>query len=194
MALLSIYTRRPKDALSYQKRALELDPQSRLVNMGMAIAQLSLGENAQAKARLDRLSAEYPESATIKFWKAHAHLCLKESHSAIEEAKEALTLESSSFMRLSLAWMYAETGRHSQARELLQEVEHGTRDDYLRPSEIGAAMLALGETKEGFKWWEKAAVEKDTGLLMMGGLPWYRKYTALPGWKKIDAKIGIPKQ
>ncbi|HEV2389438.1 MAG TPA: adenylate/guanylate cyclase domain-containing protein [Nitrososphaerales archaeon] len=193
LALISIYFRRPENSLSYQKKALEIDPHSRLVNMGMAVALASNSEYDQAKAWLERLSMEYPESATIKFWKSYVHLCLGESNSAVEEAKKAMALEGSTFIKLNLAWIYAETGKTGEARELVKEVEGGARDDYLRPSEIGLVRLALGETEEGFKLFERAVAEKDSAVLMMGGMPWYRKYTDLKGWKAIDSKIHLPK-
>jgi adenylate cyclase len=192
LALISIYFRRPKDALSYQKRALEIDPHSRLVNMGMAVALSSLGENSQAMSWLERLSIEYPDSSTIKFWKAYVHLCLNEPELAIEEARKALALEDSTFLKLNLAWLYAETEKDAQAKEILEDVERGTSDDYVRPTEIGMVRLALGETEEGFKWLERAVAEKDSALLMIGGLPWYGRYMALPGWKRIEAQLRLP--
>ena len=192
LALISMYFRRPKDALTYQKKALEIDPHSRLVNMGMAVTLASAGEYEQAGVWLDRLSAEYPESSTIRFWKSFVHLCLNEHDAAVEEAKRALALESSTFLKLNLAWVYAETGKKAQARELLHEVESGSHDDYLRPAQLGEVMLALGETEEGFKWLERAVAEKDSALLMIAGMPWYQKYMVLPGWKEIDSRIGLP--
>jgi len=103
-----------------------------------------------------------------------------------------LALESSTFLKLNLAWVYAETGKKAQARELLHEVESGSHDDYLRPAQLGEVMLALGETEEGFKWLERAVAEKDSALLMIAGMPWYQKYMVLPGWKEIDSRIGLP--
>jgi serine/threonine-protein kinase len=194
LALMSIYFRRRDDTLAYQKRALEIDPHSRLVDMGMAVAQASRGEYKEAMERLRRLAGEYPESSTIKFWKSSLHVALEEPELAVREAKEALELEGGTFMRLNLAWVYAETGNKSRAREILGDVMSGNHDDYLRPCEVATVLLALGEIDEGFEWLEKAIVEKDSALLMIGSEPWYEKYRRLPGWRAIDEKIGLPKQ
>jgi tetratricopeptide (TPR) repeat protein len=193
LAQMSIYFRRSEDSLSYQKKALELDPQSRLVDMGMAVVQASRGEHKEAMERLRRLAAEYPDSPSIKFWKSTVHLYLDEPELALREAEKALELENSTFMKLNLAWVYAETRNKTRAREILDEVLRGNFDDYVRPCEIALVMLAVGETEEGFKWLEKAVVEKDSALLIMGSEPWYEKYRKLPGWKEIDNKIGLPR-
>jgi len=193
LALMSIYFRRREDSLSYQKKALEIDPHSRLVNMGMAVVQASRGEYKDAMERLRRLAEQYPESSTIEFWKSNVHLCLDEVDLAVQEAEKALELENSTFMKLNLAWIQAETGDKTRAREILDEVLGGSFDDYIRPSEIAEVLLALGETEEAFKWLEKAVAERDSALLMIGSEPWYKKYVDLPGWKEIDNKIGLPK-
>jgi adenylate cyclase len=193
LALMSIYFRRREDSLSYEKKALEIDPHSRVVDMGMAVVRASRGEYMEAMERLRRLAEEYPESSTIKFWKSYVHLSLDEVDLAVQEAGKALELENSTFMKLNLAWIQAETGDKTRAREVLDEVLRGSFDDYVRPSEIAEVLLALGETEEAFKWLEKAITERDSALLMMGSQPWYEKYVKLPGWKEIDSKIGLPK-
>jgi adenylate cyclase len=193
LALISIYFRRPEDSLSYQKKALEIDPHSRIVDMGMAVVRASRGEYKEAMERLRRLTEEYPESSTIKFWKSYVHLCLGEADLAVQEAEKALELEKSTFLTLNLAWIRAETGDKTRAREILDEVLKGSFEDYVRPSEIAEVLLALGETEEAFKWLEKAVAERDSALLMIASEPWYQKYARLPGWKEIDDKIGLPR-
>jgi adenylate cyclase len=194
LAMFSIYLRRPKDALSYQKKALEIDPHSRLVNMGMAVALLASGEIAEARVWLERLSVEYPESSSIRYWKSQAHLWLNEPGNALEEARKAYALEDSSFLNANVAHICAETGRAPEARRILREIGRGTSSDYLRPTKLGLVRLALGETEAGFKLLERAEAEKDTALLMMGGMPWSRKYKDLPAWKRLDARLHLPKR
>ena len=194
LALISIYFRRPKDALLYQKKALEIDPHSRLVNMGMAVALLASGKLAEARARLERLAIEYPESSSIRYWKCWAHVWLNEPGRALEEARKAFALEDSSFLKANIAQVCAETGRASEARRILREVEDGAASGYVRPTEVGLARLALGETDAGFELLERAVAEKDSALLMVGGMPWSRKYRALPAWKRIDRRLRLPRR
>ena len=193
LALISMYFRRPKDALLYQKKALEIDPHSRLVNMGMAVALLASGKIAEAKTWLETLSAEYPESSSIRYWKSNAHLWLNEPKEALEEARKAFALEDSSFLKVNVAYICAETGRVSEARRILREVERGASSEYLRPTEIGLVRLVLGEAEAGFKLLERAVTERDSALLMVGCMPWSLKYRALPAWKKIDKQLHLPK-
>jgi len=193
LALTSMYFRRHDDALMYQKKALEIDPNSRLVDMGMGVVYATRGEYEKAMERFQRLAKEYPDSATIKFWKSFVHLAMNQPGLAVQEAEKAASLEHSTFLELNLAWICAETGDKIRARKILDEVIEGKLGDYVRPSEIGEVLLALGETDEGFKWFERAVAEKDSALLMIGSEPWYDKYRNLPGWKAVYAKVVIPK-
>jgi adenylate cyclase len=192
LALSSMYFRRPDDALMYQKRAVELDPSSRLVDMGMGVVYADRGEYEKAIERFQRLTEEYPESSTIRFWKSFVHLAMNQPGLAIQEAEKASSLEDSTFLQLHLAWICAETGDRIRARKIFDEVMTRKLDDYVRPAEIGEVLLALGETEEGFMWFERAVAEKDSAILIIMGQPWYQKYRKLPGWKAIDAQIVIP--
>jgi tetratricopeptide (TPR) repeat protein len=193
LALCSMYFRRPDDALMYQKKAVELDPHSRLVDMGMGVVYTIRGEYEKAIQRFQRLAEEYPESSTIRFWKSFVHLAMNQPGLAVQEAEKASNLEDSTFLELHLAWICAETGDKVRARKIFDEVMKGKLDDYVRPAEIGEVLLSLGETEEGFKWFERAVAEKDSAILMIWSQPWYEKYRELPGWKAIDAQIAIPK-
>jgi tetratricopeptide (TPR) repeat protein len=177
----------------YQKKALEIDPNSRLVDMGMGVVHAYRGEYEKAIQRVQRLTEEYPESATIRFWKSFVHLALNQPSLAVREAEKALSLEDSAFMKLNLAWICAETEDKVRARKILDEVTKRNLDEYVQPSVIGLVLLALGETDEGFRWFERAVAEKDSAILMMGSQPWYEKYRKLSGWKAIDGKIVIPR-
>jgi tetratricopeptide (TPR) repeat protein len=158
----------------------------------MGVVYTIRGEYEKAIQRFQRLTEEYPESATIRFWKSFVHLAMNQPSLAVREAEKASSLEDSTFMELNLAWISAETGDKVRARRILDEVTKGNLDDYTRPAEIGGVLLALGETKEGFRWFERAVAERDSAILMMGSQPWYEKYRRLSGWKAIDAKIVIP--
>ena len=118
LALCSIYFRRPDDALTYQKKAIEIDPNSRLVDMGMGVVHASRGEYEQAIQRLQRLAEEYPESSTIGFWKSFVHLAMNQPDMAIQEAERASSLEDSTFLQLNLAWICAETGDKVRAKKI----------------------------------------------------------------------------
>jgi serine/threonine-protein kinase len=193
LALVSMYFRRPDDALMYQKKAVELDPHSRLVDMGMGVVYTIRGEYEKAIQRFQRLAEEYPESSTIRFWKSFVHLAMNQPGLAVQEAEKASSLEDSTFLQLHLAWTCAETGDKVRAKKIFDQVMTRKLDDYVRPAEIGEVLLALGETEESFKWFERAVAEKDSAILMMWSQPWYEKHRELPGWKAIDAQIAIPK-
>jgi len=96
-------------------------------------------------------------------------------------------------MELNLAWIHAEGGESLKARKILDGALKEKSKGYVRPTSVGLVWLALGETEEGFRWFSRAVEERDTGLLMIAGEPWYEKYMRLPGWKRVDDMIDLPK-
>ncbi len=190
-SILMHYRRRTGEALELEKRALELDPHSRAINMGIGSLQADLGRYQEAKDILSRLCEQNPDFAPARFWLTHTLVYLGEYQEAIKEAERAVATERSPTLRLNMAWVSAEAGQREEARRMLEEVKHEKSDEYVRPAQVGLVELALGVKEEGYRWMEKAFSEKDTALLMVGADPGLAKYREDPRWVRIDEKLGI---
>ena len=191
LSLLQVYLRRHQEALELEGKALELDPHSRVINMGMGMLLSDLGDHEQAKVRLERLIEQNPGFASAYFWKPFVHLFLGEKDAAVATARRGLELEKSPVMMLNLAWVLAETGQPEEARGILGDVLKGTFDEYVRPAQIGMVELAMGNAEEGYSYMEKALAERDSALLMFGSIPWFKKYRSDPRWSRIDEKLRL---
>ncbi len=192
-SLLFWYVRRHEEALMQERAALEIDPYSRISNMGICVSLGSLGRYRESLEGLRKLIEENPDFPAPHFWKSWDHLFLGELDLAVGEAQKVLALEKSSpFMMLNLAFMYVEAGKKAQAREILDQVVHGIYEEFVRPTFVGLVHLALGDREEGFRWMEKAIEERDTAILTLGGHPWFKeKYLCGPEWTKINRKMGF---
>jgi tetratricopeptide (TPR) repeat protein len=157
----------------------------------MALVIGYLGRYQESLERLQELLEQNPDFATARFWKSYLHVFLGEFGSAIEEAKKAIALEGSPFMRLNLAWVSAEAGKRAEANEILDAVLRGKFEEYFRPAQVGLVELALGNDDEAFRWLEMALAERDTRLLDLGSLPWFKKYRADPRWLRLDQEMGF---
>jgi tetratricopeptide (TPR) repeat protein len=190
-SLLLIYLRRHEEALSEEMKALELDPYSRVINMGLALLMADFGKYQESMERLKKVLQANPDFSAARFWKTYVHVYLGELEAAIEEAKGAISIDGAPIMRLNLAWVYAEAGRKDDAKRILEEVLSETTDEYVRPAQVGMVELAMGDKDEGYRWLEKGLLEKDSALLLFGSIPWFKKYQADARWVRIDERLGL---
>jgi len=192
-SILLVYLRRHEEAFLAERRAMDLDPYSRVFNMGMANILAMLGRTDESLREYKKLIELNPDFSPAYFWKSDLHVLLSEFDTAVEDSKKSADLDGSPISKLQLAWVYAVAGNKSEAVKILNEVKGLTRDEYVRPVQIGLVELALGNREEGFGWIEKGIAEKDSALLMFGSLPYFKEYRKDPLWRQIDEKLGLPK-
>jgi adenylate cyclase len=188
-SVLLFYLRRIEESRPILQQALDLDPYSRIQNMVMANMLATLGKTREAMDRYKELIELHPDLAALHYWKSQVHAWLTEYDAAIDEAKQSVTLDKSSLLRVNLAWIYAVAGKKQEAQAILDEVLSKADIEYTSPVWIGLAEIAMGRTDEGYRWIEKGIEAKDTNLLYITNLPWLKPYTLDPRWKKIDEKL-----
>jgi TolB-like protein/Tfp pilus assembly protein PilF len=192
-AVLLFYLRRNwGDSYEQEKLAMDLDPHSRVIKMGLAASMARLGRTEEALLQFEKLIEQSPDFAAARVWKSTVHLWRFEYDAAIEEARKAVELDKTSFTQLSLAEILALSGRKDEAQRILDDVLKEAGDSQVLPVYVGEVEFALGRWDEGFKWLEKGLAVRDVGLLYFGSTPnpSYEKYRSDPRWKEIDAKIG----
>ena len=189
-ALNLTFARRHAEAAAAEKRALALDPYSRVYRMASANNSLEEGSYEEAMKGYLELVESYPDFGALRLWKAIAHVVMAQYDKAIQEAKKFVELDGGSWTsKLLLAWVYAEEGSSGEARKLTSEAVEARTRTFVSPTNIGWVKLTLGETKEGYEWLEKALLEKDPSILYFNGLPWMKKFRADPRWVAIEKQF-----
>jgi adenylate cyclase len=191
-SLLFLYLRRHNEAFVAERRALDLDPYSRVFNMGMGIVLATLGKTEESLRRYDELIEQNPDFSSAYFWRSKLHALRSEFDAALEDASKAADLDSSPILRLQLALVCAVAGNKKEAQKILDEVRGLARDEYVRPVMIGTVEIALGNREAGFDWISKGIAERDTAILFFGSLPFFKEYRKDPLWLQIDKKLGLP--
>jgi len=193
-ALRLLATGRPEEAFQKEKLALEVDPYSRVINLGLANALYYLERYDESLERYNQLVEANPDFAAGHFWKSGLHVMRGERGAAVREARRAFQLDSSMTMELNLAFVLAATGNREEAAKVLENVRQRSSKERVNSAPMGLAELALGEGDEGFRWLNEALNEKDMSLFFLRIDPWFRQFLPDPRWKEIDQKLHARQQ
>ena len=185
---------RHQEAFQEEMHALNLDPQSSVMGMGVGIDLLYLERFHDAIAQFERAAEKDPSFAAFHFWKAWAHEALGELDQAVNEARKAKEmLGSQNNPKLNLASISARAGRRDEAVKLLQEVLSDPSRGHISPTFVAMVKFELGEREEAVSWLERAYREHDGILLYFRRFPWLAKFRSDPHWLEIERKMGLAK-
>jgi adenylate cyclase len=190
-AIAMFYMRRHEESIEAEKRALELDPYSRIYNMASTNQTVLYGNAREALKKYDELIEAYPDFAALRYWKSICLVLSGENEAAVEEAKKFVAVDKSPWSKLHLAWAYATAGNHSEAEKLVAESIMAGGETSVRPTDIALVELALGKKDVGYGWLERAYAERDPQLLYFNGFTWTKEYRKDARWTSIEAKLGF---
>jgi TolB-like protein/Flp pilus assembly protein TadD len=182
-----------KDAHEMLKRARDLDPFSRVLNMAIGANLYYLREYDQSVVQLDKVIEENPDLAAVHFWKSLVYTQAHKFEDAIEEAKKAVELDNGSAnMKMSLAAIYARAGDKESGTRVMNEALTDKKG-YVSPASIAMVKFWLGQKDEAFHLFNKAVEIHDNTLLYIRGAPSFEEYQSDPRWSEIERKMGLPK-
>ena len=183
---------RIEEALSWERRGIEIDPYSPIINTGMADWLAISGKPDEAMRQFQQTIKLDPDYIPARIWKSELHIVLSEYDAAVEEATKAVEVEKTPPTELNLAWAYAAAGRRDEAQGVLDNVMSRATREQVCPVAVGMVEFALGRTEEGFKWLEKALEERDDCIQDLVSDYWFKQYRSDPRWKQIYARMGLP--
>lgn len=183
--------KRFEEAHSHEEKALQFDPYSRVISMGLAISLALLGRIEEAMMQFQQVIELNPDFAFVHGWKSWVHAWLSQYAEAIEEAKKAFDLDKAILTESNLAWVNALAGKKDEAHRILNHITSTATNEYVSSVFIAMVEFALGRQDEGFRLLEKSLEERDPSLLSFASLPWFENYRRGPRWEKIEAKLGL---
>ncbi len=150
LALALVATDRMKEALAEHRRALELDPLSPTPQSAYANTLLLTGDLDGAEEMARKVIALAPELWFPLSVMSRIHEARGQDAEAVQAAERAAALAPQiGGARANLARMYAQTGDHRRAREILAELQ---ADADPCAACIAEVLVALGEYDEAFRW------------------------------------------
>jgi len=187
------YTGRFDDGISEATRARNLDPLSLPINNALAGRLLAGGRYDQAfrqvQATLDLDSNFAPAHQTLGWVDLH----MGKQEDAIREFQNALKLSSTedSDLRLDLGFAYAVSGKHAEARTILNAMEKLYAQGLTPAGSVGILHGALGEPNEAFAWLEKAYQERDPQLVYLKAGRRFEPLRKDPRFAQLIRRVGL---
>ncbi len=164
-----IRARQFEAALAAIKRARDLDPLSVVINTEMAWPYFYMGDYDQAIEQNQRVLAMDPD-----YFMAHYNLgnCYERKglyEAALAEYQNAVILSGGApFITASLARAYAASGRRDEALKLLNELIERSSHGSAVSLYIAMVYEALAEKEQAFEWLEKAFVDREAFVVVIG--------------------------
>jgi TolB-like protein/Tfp pilus assembly protein PilF len=159
---------RHDQALAEAQHARELDPLNPLIH--------SMSAHVAFCAREYETAARYAREALLTepdYWIGYLQLgqaCqqMSQTDQALETLAEASRLSNGNSKPVSLsAYILALSGRVSEAREVLSNLEQLSRTRYIPPYAIALVYSGLNDDDTAFQWLERALDERDVHLIYL---------------------------
>jgi DNA-binding winged helix-turn-helix (wHTH) protein/tetratricopeptide (TPR) repeat protein len=159
-----IYLGRFQEGLSYQCKALDLDPFSLHANTELGARFNYMREYDRAVKQLEEVIEIEPDFMPALTQLAMAYEKLGFHEPALECAEKAANLSPSWEIKTFKAWVHASAGEQTKAREILQAVLSNPCDEALDYCEIATVYAALNDKQQSLAYLEKAIEGKSISI------------------------------
>jgi len=154
-------------AIAEEKRALELDPLSLVINADFGWTYFNARRYDEAEAQV-RKTLEMDAN----FFLAHFYLgCVLKLKGriaqAIPEFQKAFDLNHDLYALAMLGQAYGRNGQTEEARKVLAQLNEEAKSRYVAPYALALALLGLGEKERALAELERAYQTHDTNYLFV---------------------------
>ena len=176
----------PAEAVTYGRRATELDPLNAMNYLYLSFSLLALGRLAEAESACRKGLELSPEGISFRYWLA----MVLDSQGKREEALAQALGDKADWSRLAcLACLYHLLGRGEESSAALAELKATCAD--LSAFQIAQVHAVRGETDDAFAWLERAYDQRDAGVSMVKACPWFDAIKGDPRWGAFLRKVGL---
>jgi len=159
---------RPEEGIVEEKRALELDPLSLLINRDLA-------DEFYFARQYDQAIDQYRKTLELDPSYTQAHLNLGMAYvqksmfkEAIAEFEKALVISPNSTGALSrLGYAYAVAGRRAEALKVLDQLTERSKQKYVPATDVARMFAGLKEKDKAVEWLEKAYEERSVANIKL---------------------------
>jgi len=155
---------RVEEAMTEQKRALELDPLSLINNRVLGTAIYLARQYDQAIEQFQKTLELDPNFARAHAMLGRAYVEKSMYKEGIAECeKELLIFPGSTFSLTELGYAYAMAGRIAEAQKVLDKLNEISKEGYVPAVSRVRTYVGRGEKDKAFKWLEKAYEDRSIG-------------------------------
>jgi serine/threonine-protein kinase len=153
------------EAIDQKRRALALDPLSRIIGMSLARSLYFSHRSDEATAQLMQTLQLDPNFAIARRVLGLTYLRQKRYDAAIAEIQKAVDLGQRRSLDVAvLAHAYGVIGDRTAATRLLAELESRGRSEYVQDAAFAIAYTGLGDRDRAFAWLDRALESRDPWL------------------------------
>jgi tetratricopeptide (TPR) repeat protein len=181
------------EAMNERRRAIEIDPLTPMLSVGLAELHLAMHRPDRAIEALQPTLERYP-----RFW--YARLVRGQALAEVGRHQEALQefIETDRasphifWVTSSLVGALAATGDVREARKRVDDAERLARSTFVSPFDLGLMRIALGDIDLAFDWLRRSCDMKEVRLTSIGFLRGVDPIRQDPRFTELLACVGLP--
>jgi tetratricopeptide (TPR) repeat protein len=163
------FKERLEEAISWDRRALEIDPLSPLINMNVGWTYFSAGQLEEALSQARKMIEIEPDFYGAYWLRGAIHLSGGEYEDAVEELKKAVSLGGRQIVLADLGSAYGLAGKKEEAAAILDQLLEMRRQEYVPAICIARVYCRVGENDKTIEWLEKAFEERNGEMVLLKG-------------------------
>ena len=163
------------EAIAEAKRTSELEPLSFVASSHLGWIYYLSGDNDKAIEQCRKILELDPTSFPARRYLGLAYEAKGMYAEAITEFQTGVKLSGSPLMLALLGHAYAASGKVSEAKQVLTELQELPDQRYVSPYTVAAIYAGLGDQQQAFKWLESAVEERDIWLMNLKVDPVFAK-------------------
>ena len=157
------------EAIAEEKRALQLDPLSLLINGSLGLTFYEARQYEQAIEQEQKTLDLDPNYLIARIGLGLAYIQKSMYQEGIAELEKAVTISGGAAPALSnLGYAYARVGRRAEAQKELDKLEELAKKKYVPAGSRARIYAGLGDKDKTFQWLETAYAERSIAGTLLG--------------------------
>jgi DNA-binding winged helix-turn-helix (wHTH) protein/TolB-like protein/Flp pilus assembly protein TadD len=179
------------EAIAEAKRAQELEPLSLIASSHLGWIYYLAGQNDRAIEQCRKILDLDPNFFPVRRYLGLAYEQKGMYPEAIAEFQKGVKLTGSPLVLALLGHAYAVSGKTTEARQVLSDLQQLQSQRYVSPYTVAAIYAGLRDQDQAFKWLEKAYEERDIWLMNLKVDPVFSKLRSNPRFSELLVRTGL---
>jgi serine/threonine protein kinase/tetratricopeptide (TPR) repeat protein len=181
------------EALASEKRALELEPLSLVINSNLGFICYQAGRFDEAMEHLQRTLDMDDGFVYARFHLGLCHAHRGDYDKAIAEMRLAIEQAGGrgALIQAALGYAYAVAGRREDALQVLSQLQTIPMNRDVSPFYLAMIHAGLDDREQAIKWLERACEERYNWMVWLGVEPMFEKLRGSAEFKAMLRKIGL---
>ncbi|HUR97597.1 MAG TPA: tetratricopeptide repeat protein, partial [Pyrinomonadaceae bacterium] len=180
------------EAIAEIRLAEEFDPLSPAIGKNVGATLVFARRYDEAIAQLKRTLVRDPNFSETHSYLGWAYGSKGMYPEAIAEARIALELNNSFFIKGYLAFWLGKSGNREEALKILAELKKAASEGYVRPSTLAVVYVGLGDKAEALNQLEKEVSSRSFNAIYLAVLPDVDDLRSEPRFKAMLRRMNLP--